>query len=260
MKHFKILSLTALLCGVLLTHAQEREYPVPPRMTAAMTEIWTPQPAIVTPGNRMNVLIPAPSDAIVLFNGSSLDEWETIAGGEQRLPAAWEIKEGVLWTIPRTGALQTKRSFGDCQLHIEWMIPVGTQGESQGRGNSGVNIQGLYEIQILDSYNNETYINGQAASIYKQYSPLVNAMNPQGVWNVYDIIYTAPRFKENGTLHSPATMTVLHNGVLVQNNSILLGGTVPVGIPSYRAHDNAPLQIFNTSVPIAFRNIWIREL
>jgi len=259
MKQFKLLLLTVLLCGVASAYAQEREYPVPPRMVPEMTEFWTPQPAIVTPGNRMNVLIPAPSDAIVLFDGSSLNEWESIRRGET-LPAAWEIKGGEMWVVPGTGMLQTRRSFGDCQLHIEWMIPVGMEGESQGRGNSGVYLQSRYEVQVLDSYNNETYANGQAASIYKQYPPLVNAMNPQGVWNVYDIIYTAPRFKEDGTLHSHARITVLHNGVLVQNNSMVLGGTVYTGIPSYRAHDNAPLQLQDHANPIAFRNIWIREL
>lgn len=247
-----------LLCGAFFAYAQQSETPTPPRMTAAMTEVWSPQPKIVTPGNNsMNVLIPAPSDAIVLFDGSSFNAWETIRQGVSE-PPRWEIKDGAAWSDRGAGTIQTKRSFGDCQLHIEWMIPVGTEGVSQQRGNSGINLQSRYEVQILDSYNNETYVNGQAGSIYKQYAPLVNAMNPQGEWNVYDIIYTAPRFKEDGTLHSQATLTVLHNGVLVQNNSILIGGTVPVGIPSYKAHDKAPLQLYSGQV--AFRNIWIREL
>ena len=259
MKQTKTLLVITLLCGVVIAYAQEREYPVPPRMAPEMTEFWTPQPKIVTPGNRTDVLIPAPSDATVLFNGSSLDEWESVRRNEH-LPAAWEVKDNLMWVVPGTGMLQTKRSFGDCQLHVEWMIPVGTGGESQGRGNSGVFLQSRYEVQVLDSYNNETYANGQAGSIYKQYPPLVNAMNPQGIWNVYDIIFTAPRFREDGTLQSYATMTVLHNGVLVQNNSMVLGGTVYTGIPSYSAHGKAPLQLQDHSNPIAFRNIWIREL
>jgi hypothetical protein len=259
MKQIKHLFLLALLCGVVSAYAQQGENAAPPRMTAAMTEVWSPQPGIVTPGSSMDAIVSAPSDAIVLFDGTSLDEWEMILRGELQ-PANWEVKEGAMWRSSTllSGTLQTKRSFGDCQLHVEWMIPVGTEGVSQRRGNSGVNLQSRYEVQILDSYNNETYVNGQAASIYKQHPPLVNAMNPQGRWNVYDIIYTAPRFKEDGSLHSHATMTILHNGVLVQNHSIVLGRTVPVGIPSYEAHGKAPLQLYTGQV--AFRNIWIREL
>lgn len=156
--------------------------------------------------------------------------------------------------------IQTREKFDDFQLHIEWRPPLVIKGDGQGRGNSGIFLQGRYEVQVLDSYNNRTYSNGQAASIYKQAIPLVNAMQPTGVWNSYDIIYKSPRFKNNGELESPAYVTVLHNGVLVQNHTEILGNTVFVGPPSYEAHGPGPLMLQDHGDPVSFRNIWIRKL
>jgi len=162
-----------------------------------------------------------------------------------------------------TGNIRTIREFKDFQLHIEWQIPSNISGESQLRGNSGIFLQGRYELQVLDNYNNRTYSNGQAGSIYKQTPPLINVMRPPGEWNVYDIIYTAPRFKENGLLFSPARITVLQNGVVIQNNTEIKGNTPYVGLPSYKAHGKGPIELQDhgdPSKPINYRNIWIRDL
>jgi len=253
---FKVLLLAAVATSVSYgSLAQDKKYPEPDPMTAGNTEFWLPQPKKVTPG-EYETLIAAPSDAVVLFDGKNLDAWESEKGG----PAPWDVKNGVFMVKPNSGGIQTKQSFGDCQVHIEWRQPKDIQGEGQGRGNSGLFLQGRYEVQILDSYNNETYANGQAGSIYKQYPPLVNVMNPPGKWNVYDVIYTAPRFKEDGTLHSPASITVLHNGVVVQNHALLLGPTEFIGLPKYKEHGKAPIMLQDHGNPVNFRNVWIREL
>lgn len=231
------------------TYAQE--VPKPPEMTPAMTEFWEPEPRIVTPGHNNT----APSDAIVLFNGSDLSAWKAKAGTGE---AKWQVKDGV-FTVGK-GDISTKRGFGDFQLHLEWSAPNQIDGTGQGRGNSGIFLQDRYEVQVLDSYNNRTYSNGQAASIYKQYRPLVNAMAKPGEWNVYDIIYLAPRFNEDGTLFSPARVTVLHNGVVVQNNVEVRGPTEYIGLPEYKAHGKAPITLQDHGNPVSFRNIWIREL
>lgn len=217
------------------------------------TEVWEPEPEIVSPGYSY---ASPPSDAIVLFSENDLSQWSN-KDGEQ---APWSV-EGDYFTVkPGTGGIQTKQLFTDFQLHIEWRPPMVIQGESQGRGNSGIFLQGKYELQVLDSYNNRTYSNGQAASIYKQHIPLVNAMHGPGVWNSYDVIYTAPRFRNNGELESPAYVTVLHNGVLVQNHVEIKGGTVYIGQPSYEAHGPGPIMLQDHGNPVSFRNIWIREL
>lgn len=219
------------------------------------TEVWEPKPSVITPviGNS------APSDAIVLFNGKDLSQWQSEKDGS---PAKWSVdKDGAMTVKKGTGNIQTKRSFGSCQLHVEWRTPAAIEGEGQGRGNSGIFLMGLYELQVLDSYNNLTYSNGQAGSIYKQHIPLVNASLKPGEWQEYDIIFTAPQFRPDSSLASPARITVLHNGVLIQNNVELKGGTVYIGQPSYKAHAaRLPISLQDHGNPTSFRNIWIRDL
>lgn len=226
---------------------------------AAKTEYWEPVPRLVTPGRTLGE---APSDAIVLYNGKGVSEWEKENGGA----VPWkEDADGALTVVKGSGNIATKRGFGDCQLHIEWREPAVIAGSSQTRGNSGIFFMGRYELQVLDSYNNPTYVNGQAGSIYKQYPPLVNASRPPGEWQYYDAIFTAPRFAEDGTLLSPARVTVLHNGVLVQNNVEIKGHTEWIGAPKYQKHgpkDPIVLQDHGKDggQPMSYRNIWIREL
>ena len=217
------------------------------------TEVWEPEPVVVQPGTPGE----APADAIVLLGKEGADEWRHTDGGE----VEWVMEDGVLTVTAGTGNIETKKSFGDVQLHLEWRAPARIEGEGQGRGNSGVFLQKRYEVQILDSYDNRTYSNGQAASIYKQHIPLVNAMNPPGEWQSYDIVFTAPRFAPDGALESPAYVTVLHNGVLVQNHVALLGKTVFMGQPAYAAHPpKQPLMLQDHGNPVSFRNIWVRDL
>lgn len=225
------------------------------------TEIWKPVPTIVIPG-RTNA-DPA-SDAIVLFDGRNEDEWLTASNG---LPAKWTVANGVLTVVKSAGDIRTKRSFTNYQLHVEWRIPENVTGKSQERGNSGVYLAWTngfgYELQVLDSYQNETYVNGQAGSIYKQFPPLVNAMRKPGEWQTYDVVWTAPTFKSDGTPASPAYVTAFHNGTLIQNHVALRGDTKYIGQPEYRAHGAAPILLQahgDPSPPISFRNIWVREL
>ena len=220
-----------------------------------------------------------PSDAIVLFDGTDLTAWQVmqlrIAGdmpgmvesigdyeaGRATVPAQWEVAGGVMTVAPGTGAIETKRAFGDVQLHLEWNAPVDEGKSGQGYSNSGVFFMGLYEVQILNSYENDTYNNGQASSVYKQHIPLVNASRAPGQWQSYDIIFMVPRFSEKGSLISPARITVLHNGVLVQNNVELLGPTTFIGASHYTPHpEKMPLALQDHGDPVQFRNIWIREL
>ena len=217
------------------------------------TEVWEPEPVAVRPGTSGE----APADAIVLLGSGGADEWRHTDGGE----VEWLMEGGVLTVAAGTGNIETVRSFGDVQLHLEWRAPARIEGEGQGRGNSGVFLQQRYEVQILDSYENRTYSNGQAASIYKQHIPLVNAMKPPGEWQTDDIVFTAPRFAPDGALETPAYVTVLHNGVLVQNHVELLGKTVFIGQPSYAAHPpKQPLMLQDHGNPVSFRNIWVRDL
>ncbi len=217
-----------------------------------LTEVWSPKPKVVTPAYENK----APSDAIVLFDGTNLDEWIGEKGKN-----AWEVKSGIL-TIPKGGgSIKTKRKFADCQLHIEWRSPKIIKGEGQNRGNSGVYIQERYEVQILDSYKNETYANGQAGSVYKQHIPMVNASRKPGEWQSYDIIFTAPRFNVDGTLKTPAYMTVLHNGILIQNHVEIKGKSSYLGAPKYTKHAfQQALSLQDHGSPVSFRNIWVREL
>ena len=229
-----------------------------------LTEVWTPVPKIVTPGATNS---DAPSDAIILFDGKNLDEWASVK--DPKSPAQWKVADGVITVNKSVGNIQTKRSFTDYQLHIEWKIPANITGSDQARGNSGVFLASTgpgdegYEIQVLDCYNNKTYVNGQTASIYKQSIPLANACKKPGEWQTYDIIWTAPRFNDDGTLKSPARVTALHNGVLVQNNFELKGVTRYIGSPEYKKHGACPIKLQahgDPSEPISYRNIWVREL
>jgi len=218
----------------------------------AKTEAWEPVPArVATPPNA------APSDAVVLFDGTDLSAWEGEAGGA----APWKVADGAMTVVPGSGGIRSKQRFCDVQLHIEWRIPADAQGATgQNSGNSGVFLQERYELQILDSYENVTYSNGQAASIYKQAIPLVNASRAPGEWQSYDIIWKAPRFSKGHGLISPARMSVLHNGVLVQNDVVLAGQTEYRGAPSYSPHGCAPLSLQDHDTKVSFRNIWVREL
>ena len=217
------------------------------------TEIWNPEPRVVAAGMHGK----PPSDAIVLFDGSDLSRWQHEDGSAAR----WQVEDGVVTVVASAKNIVTRQSFGDVQLHVEWRTPAEVKGKGQGRGNSGVFLQKLYEVQILDSYQNRTYANGQAASLYKQHIPLVNASNSPGEWQTYDVIFEAPRFNDDGSLRKPAYITVLHNNVLVQNHVELQGPTLYIGVPSYIAHPHKqPLMLQDHGNPVSFRNIWIREL
>lgn len=229
------------------------------------TEFYTPVPKVVTPGKSFGA---APSDALILFNGHNLDKW--VMADDPSKPAEWIVKNDLFTVNKKSGNIQTKQSFLNYQLHMEWKIPKDIRGEGQGRGNSGLFLSSIgkgdagYELQIMDSYNNPTYVNGQAGSIYKQHAPLVNANLPPGEWQSYDIVWTAPLFNEDGSLKSAARVTVFFNGILIQDNVALKGPTRYVGLPTYeKAHGAAPIKLQShgdDSEPISFRNIWIREL
>jgi hypothetical protein len=240
----------SLVCCALLSVqgiAQEEEKPNP-----KLTEVWEPVPPVVTPGDGSA----APSDAIVLFDGTDFSNWVNKKGETPK----WKIENETMTVVKKTGAIFTKKTFGDCQLHIEFRTPVKIKGKGQGRGNSGIFLQNRYELQVLDSYDNTTYPNGQCGSIYKQYIPLVNACRKPGEWQTYDIMYMAPQFNKDGILITPARMTVLQNGVLIQNNIEIKGVTFFRGLPSYESHGNAPIQLQDHGNPVSYRNIWIREL
>ena len=231
-------------CLILTCHAQKPED----------TEVWEPEPGMVTPGSDAHQ---PPSDAIVLFDGTDLSNWV----GKEGTEPMWTVKDGAMTVVKGTGAIKSKEHFGSMQLHIEWRTPNVIEGEGQGRGNSGIFLMDQYEVQVLDSYNNRTYSNGQAGSIYKQHIPLVNASRPPGEWQTYDIVFRAPKFDASGNLLKPAYVTVIHNGVLVQDHVELLGPTQYIGQPKYTAHqDKLPLQLQDHSNPVSYRNIWVRPL
>ena len=254
-KHY-LLSFIAFLFAVN-TFAQKKPDP-------KETEYYSPVPKVVTPGKGFTA---APSDAIVLFDGKNLNEW--VLTKDTNSPATWIVSDQIITVNKKAGDIQTKRKFTDFQLHIEYQIPANITGTGQARGNSGIFLASIkegaggYELQVLDNYNNETYVNGQAGSIYKQNPPLVNACLPPGEWQQYDVVWTAPRFNEDGTVKSPASVTAFHNGVLVQNNFVLKGDTPYAGQPGYFKHGPAPIKLQahgDKSEPLSYRNIWVREL
>lgn len=221
---------------------------------ATATMVWEPVPPVVAAP-----VGGAPSDAVVLLDGRNLDAWESVR--TPGAPAPWKLEGEAMVCVPKSGNIRTKAAFGDLQLHLEFRTPAKVEGSGQGRGNSGVFFMGIYELQILDSYDNPTYVNGQAASIYKQYPPLVNASRKPGEWQTFDVIWIAPRFHADGQLASPARMTVFHNGVLVQHEAVLKGHTPNRGYPAYKAHAaRLPLVLQDHNNLTAFRNIWVREL
>jgi len=234
-----LLAVVATVAGAgLVLHLGAAEY--------LSGKVW-PEPKIIDPGDATR----APSDAIVLFDGKDLSKWE---GGEK-----WIIKEG--YAISHGAGINSKQKFGSCQLHLEWAAPEKVEGSGQGRGNSGVYLMNSYELQILDSYDNKTYFDGQCASLYKQWPPLVNACRKPGQWQTYEVIFEAPKFDAAGKLLKPAYMTVLHNGVVVQNHAELLGKSAWDEAPKYVAHpDKMPLHLQFHGNPVRFRNIWVREL
>lgn len=256
----QILALASLASMTAFLVAQEPAKPKPED-----TEVWEPVPKIVTPGATS---AEPPSDAIVLFDGKNLDEW---VSAQDHSPAKWDVANGIL-TVSKAhgvGNIETKRSFKNYQLHVEWRIPENITGSGQARGNSGVFLASTgpgddgYELQVLDSYNNKTYVNGQAASIYKQSPPLVNPNRKPGEWQSYDVVWTAPTFNDDSSLKTPAYVTAFFNGVLVQNHFQLKGQTLYIGQPFYKKYDSAPIKLQahgDKSEPLSFRNIWIRDI
>ena len=251
----------SLTTAALLTwaFAAQAQNPVQPKPED--TEVWRPVPKVVTPG-RTNA--DPPSDAIVLFDGRNLSEWVST---RDQSPARWTVGDGAFTVVKSAGDIRTRRSFTNYQLHIEWRIPSNITGSGQLRGNSGVFLawtsEGGYELQIVDSYQNATFVNGQAGSVYKQYPPLVNVMRKPGEWQVYDVVWIAPTFNADGSLATPASVTAFHNGVLIQNHVVLRGVTKNTGQPEYTRHGPVPLVLQahdDPSPPISFRNVWLREL
>ena len=266
----KVLAVAALVAVSTPLFAQKQPVPSGTQAGAGKprpeeTEVYEPVPPVVTPGAANAA---PPSDAIVLFDGKDLNEWVM---NRDKSPANWVVSDGILTVKkgPDGGNIETKRTFKDYQLHIEWRVPENITGSGQARGNSGVFLASTgagdagYELQVLDSYENKTYVNGQAGSIYKQAIPLANPSRKPGEWQTYDVIWTAPVFSADGTVKSPARVTVLYNGVLVQNNFELRGETLYIGQPVYKAYDRAPIKLQahgDHSEPVSFRNIWVREL
>jgi len=249
-RHFGALALLAL-CGAP-AHAQVDTH-------WKIHDPDRPVPAIVTPGTSSTPDVPGkpPSDAIVLFDGTGLEQWLSADGST----AKWKVEKGYFEVVPKTGNIHTKNSFGDCQLHVEFSVPDPPHGESQGRGNSGVFLMSTFEIQVLDSYENKTYADGQAGAVYGQYPPLVNASRPPGQWQNYDIVFHGPRFDSSGKLLHPARITVFQNGVLVQDNVEPTGPTEHNERPPYKpGPDKMPLALQDHGQPVRYRNLWIRLL
>ncbi len=240
-----------------LTSALHAQQPKPEE-----TEVWQPVPKVVTP--RAECGNP-PSDAIILFDGKNLDQW---VSAKDKSPAQWTVHDGIATVKKAAGDIETKRTFRNYQLHIEWQVPENVTGSGQARGNSGVFLAAFgpdagYELQVLDSYKNSTYVNGMAGSIYKQAIPLANPTRPPGQWQIYDVAWTAPAFNDDGSLKSPAYVTVFFNGVLVENHFELKGDTKYIGKPEYKKHGASPILLQahgDPSPPISYRNIWVREL
>jgi hypothetical protein len=241
-----ILAVTVALASAVVSHTAQESAPFPPPKK---------EPTIITPGRTGS---DPPSDAIVLFDGKDLSRWRSTKDGGE---AKWQIKDGYMGVVPHAGDIATKEEFGDCQLHIEWASPSEVKGEGQERGNSGIFLMERYEVQVLDSYNNKTYYHGQAGAIYNQHAPLVNACRKPGEWQTYDIIFKAPKFDEQGKPIERARITVLHNGVLIQNNAEIYGNTWHDRPPLYIAHGpRASLKLQDHGDLVRYRNIWIRQL
>jgi len=253
----KIIYTIVFIGGFLTAKAQQAAKPED-------TEIWTPVPKEVSTGRPF---IDAPSDAIILFDGKNLDQW--VYTDNRDKPAAWTVHDNVLTVKKGTGNIETKQKFNNYQLHIEWQVPENITGTDQARGNSGIFLASIgkgdagYELQVLDSYKNKTYVNGMAGSLYKQTIPLANPTKKPGEWQTYDVVWMAPVFNEDGSLKTPARATVFFNGVLVENNVELSGPTLYIGKPAYKAHGASPIKLQahgDKSEPLSFRNIWVREL
>lgn len=227
-----------------------------PKIEWAIHDPNRPLPPVVDPGPA-GPPVPAPSDAVVLFNGKDMGQWTDSKGN----PAKWKVENGYMEVVAKAGSIQTKRGFGDCQLHVEWAAPAEVKGEGQDRGNSGVFLMNTYEVQVLDCYNNKTYADGMTAAIYGQYPPFVNACRKPDEWQTYDIVFHGPRFDKDKKLVRPARMTVFHNGILVHDNAVLTGPTQhKIRLP-YIAHaERLPISLQDHGCPVRYRNIWIREL
>jgi hypothetical protein len=225
------------------------------KKTPESSEIWEPQPRIITPGKSPGE---PPSDAQVLFDGKSFDNWQSADGGAVK----WKLQDGAMTVVAGSKEIRTKKEYGDFQLHVEWRTPseVNPQKTGQGRGNSGIFLHGRYEVQVLDNYENKTYANGQASSVYKQHIPFVNACRKPGEWQMYDIIFTGPRFNAEGRVIHPAYVTVIHNGVITLNHIAIWGPTEYIGLPVYKAVDKGPIVLQDHGDAVSFRNIWIREI
>ena len=256
MKNFNLLRVCMALAVIFSSSLTQRAIGADNNSGWKIHDWNRPRPAIVTPGAPQHVGA-APSDAIILFNGADLSNWRAMDGG----PAKWIVKEDYMESVRGAGYIRTLRGFGDCQLHIEFMTPTPPRGKSQGRGNSGVFLMGRYEVQVLDSYDNLTYADGQCSAIYGQYPPQVNVCRKPGEWQTFDIIFKAPRFDENGDLLQPARITVLQNGVLTQDNVEIKGPTNWCSRLPYTWHPGKlPLALQDHGNPVRYRNIWVREL
>jgi len=236
----------------------------PSKQTPQSSEIWEPVPPIVTPGvfSANTAGTTAPSDAIVLFDGKNVDAWVANKGynpTNSTDPLQWVVRDGVLYS-GKTSSAKTRQDFGDMQLHLEFQTPAKVEGNGQGRGNSGVFLHGRYEVQVLDNYDNPTYVNGMVGSIYKQAIPLANPSRKPGEWQTYDIVFTAPRFTKAGIMLEPAYVTVLLNGVLVQNHVAVKGTTEYIGYPKMQVSAKGPIILQDHGNPVGFRNIWVRDL
>lgn len=266
---FALLTCVFFFAAILLLPAQEpvgyTDTPYLPDGKWRVHDLNRPHPPVVNPGTAVPPDQPGrpPSDADVLFDGKDLSQWlEPVEGTGSGSPQAprWKVENGYMEVVPKTGSIVSREKFGDCQIHVEWASPREVQSSSQGRGNSGVLIMSRYEIQVLDSYENVTYADGQASAVYGQQPPLVNASRPPGEWQAYDIVWEAPRF-DGDKLVKPAYVTVFHNGVLVHHHQEVLGAVQHRAVAKYRPHGaEEPLLLQNHSNPVRYRNVWVRRL